>query len=72
MNTIKIFIVTCISVFAFVLGYGVGQNSSTTKFNTIPTTYSNKEVDNLIVTNAYLASKIKQQMDYEQSFSSNH
>jgi len=72
MNFIESLIVTIILVLC---AFSAGELSK--KYDKpitakVPATYSSKQIDNLIQVDALLASKIKQQLDYEQSFSSNH
>ena len=54
---------------SYAFGYGDGKLHNV---GTVPATYSSKQIDNLIQVDALLASKIKKQLDYEQSISSNH
>ena len=56
-------------VISYALGYDDGKLHNV---KTVPATYSSKQIDNLIQVDALLASKIKKQLDYEQSISSNH
>jgi hypothetical protein len=49
---------------SFFIGYHIGSFKKP-----IVTTYSSSQIDNLIKVNAILGSQVKQQLDYEQSFS---